>query len=252
MFVLPSILIPLFSQLQGRLSIFEYSEITQGVFSRIGIVVSVSVVSCSAIVVVSCCAKAGRRWFQSKWNILSTMMVFGSQSAILRIIDRYIDDGDDAMNTLSILQTMTRSDEQMTDIVAQMGGIELAVKALKRFSEVHEGVACSGCGMVTNLCGHKKKQIDQKILDTGCIAVLVRAMQQWPQNELVQIYSCTALNYLATSSIEAIPIKIIDVGGLVALAEARTKHQHDSRIALPANQAIVELVQSRPKTLGAS
>jgi hypothetical protein len=145
------------------------------------------------------------------------MMVFGSQPAILRIIDCYIDDGEDAMNTLSILQTMTRSDEQMTDIVAQMGGIELAVKALKRFSEVHEGVACSGCGMVTNLCGHNK-QIDQKILDTGCIAVLFRAMQQWPQNEMVQIYSCTALNYLATSSIKAIPIKIIDVGGLVALA----------------------------------
>jgi hypothetical protein len=76
-------------------------------------------------------------------------------------------------------------------------------------------------------------------------------MQQWAQNELMQIYSCTALNYLATSSIETIPIKIIDVGGLVALAEARMKHQHASRIPHPGNQAIVDLVHSRPKTLGA-
>ena len=50
---------------------------------------------------------------------------------------------------------------------------------------------------------------------------------------------------LASSEELAISKKILDVGGLVALAEARTMHQHDIRITTPATHAIVELVHQK-------
>jgi len=50
------------------------------------------------------------------------------------------------------------------------------------------------------------------------------------------------LDELAAGASIDIKKKIIDVGGLIALAQARTKHQNDVRVRLPADHALVELV----------
>jgi hypothetical protein len=70
----------------------------------------------------------------------------------LRFMNRYIDNPDDAIDTLTILRTMTDTDENIRQLIGQMGGIEMAVKAMKNFSLDHEGVATSGCGLLMNFC----------------------------------------------------------------------------------------------------
>jgi len=178
----------------------------------------------------------------SRWSTFSMALKFGGNLFALRFVERYIDDPADAMNTLSILETMTYTDKHILKVVAEMGGIETAVKALKKYSEESEGVAWKGCGLLRNVCGYNA-DFDEKVLECGGITALVQAMTHWPDNEQVQTFACTALDRLASSSDEAVRKKIIDVGGLVALAQARTKHQNDVRVRLPADHALIELVQ---------
>ena len=89
----------------------------------------------------------------------------------------------------------------------------------------------------------------------GAIRVLVQAMEFWPDNEEVQAYASEALNHLASSEVSHIRKKIIDVGGLVALApedlwlaRARTNHQHDARVNSLATKAIILLVTHQSET----
>ena len=214
-----------------------------GFSNKAGVVLSIGILSCAASAIIGC-----YRFALTRWSLLSIAMKFGGHLAVLRFIERYIEDSEDATNTLSILQTMTCTDEHMTDIAAKVGCIEITVKALKRFSEKSETVACSGCGLLMNISG-RSLEIDKRIMENGGITVLVQAMQNWPQNELVQTYACTALDRLADSQSSSIIKKIIDVGGLVALAEARTRHQHDARVVRPASHALVELVQRKSKCI---
>jgi Armadillo/beta-catenin-like repeat len=179
----------------------------------------------------------------SRWNMVATFVTFGGKLGALRLVERYIDDPDSAMNALSILQTMTNTDDYVRTAVAEMGGIETTVKALKKYSDENEGVASSGCGLLMNFCTTNDKA-RQRVLKCGGITTLVKAMRQWPDSEHVQAHACTALAYLASSPEAAIRKKIIDVGGLVALAEARTKHQHDDRVRLPAEGGLLALVQT--------
>ena len=79
-------------------------------------------------------------------------------------------------------------------------------------------------------------------MDCGAIRALVQAMEYWPDNEEVQAYASEALNRLASNKSRDIRKKIIDVGGLVALAQAKTKHQHDARVNSQAANAIILLV----------
>ena len=169
---------------------------------------------------------------------------FGGNLFALRFVGRYIDDPADAMNNLSILETMTYTDQHILKVVAEMGGIETATKALKKYSEESEGVAWKGCGLLRNVCGHSD-DYNQKVLECGGITALVQAMSHWPDSEQVQMCACIALDRLASSSDEAVRKKIIDVGGLVALAQARTKHQNDARVRIPADHSLVELVQQK-------
>ena len=127
---------------------------------------------------------AGRGYVLPKLNVLSTALRFGGHLASLRVVERYIDDPHDATNTLRILQTMTCTDDHIRKIIADVGGIETAVKAMKRFSEENEGVAASGCGLLQNICGHDKKS-DLRVLECGGISAIVRAMKSWPENEIV-------------------------------------------------------------------
>jgi len=113
--------------------------------------------------------------FYSRWSMMSTAVKFGGHLATLRFVERYIDDPTDAMNTLSILETMSCTDEHILKIIAEMGGIETAVKSLKKFSEESEGVARYGCGLLRNVCGYNALN-DQKILECGGITALVQAM----------------------------------------------------------------------------
>jgi len=238
--ILMSLVSPSFAVYHIALNKFES---VFGFGNKAGLVLSIGILSCSAASIVSC-----YRFAFTRWSMLSIAMKFGGHLAVLRFIERYIEDSEDATNTLSILQTMTCTDEHMTDIAAKVGCIEITVKALKRFSEKSETVACSGCGLLMNISG-RSLAIDKRIMESGGINVLVQAMQQWPQNELVQTYACTALDRLADSPSSAIIMKIIDVGGLVALAEARTRHQHDARVVRPAAHALVELVQHKSKCI---
>lgn len=73
-------------------------------------------------------------------------------------------------------------------------------------------------------------------------------MEFWPDNEEVQAYASEALNHLASSEVSDIRKKIIDVGGLVALARARTNHQHDARVNSLATKAIILLVTHQSET----
>jgi len=70
-------------------------------------------------------------------------------------------------------------------------------------------------------------------------------MTHLPNNEQVQSCACTALDRLAANPNVAIRKKIIDVGGFVALAQSRTKHQNDVRGRIPADHALIELVQQK-------
>lgn len=184
------------------------------------------------------------RHFFSQWNTVPMVLTFGGHMAALRFVERYIDDAADATNTLGILETMTCTDKHILKVVVEAGGIETAIKALKKHSEECEGVACNGCGLLRNICGFSY-EYDHKVLECGGINALVQAMRHWPDNEQVQTNASTALDRLASSTDVAIQMKIIDVGGLIALAQARTKHQNDDRVRFPANHALVELVQQK-------
>jgi len=164
--------------------------------------------------------------------------------AVMRFMDQYLDDPKDAVDTLSILHTMTASDEHIRQLFGEMGGIEMAVKALHKYSEEDADVALHGCGLLMNLCGCSESN-DAAILRCGGITALVKAMRDWPHHEQVQCHGCIALDRLASSDDVDISRKIIDVGGLVALAEARTKHQNDIRVRPAAAHALVQLVQTK-------
>jgi hypothetical protein len=75
-------------------------------------------------------------------------------------------------------------------------------------------------------------------------------MRRWPDNDQLQFFACTAIDRLASSKENEgenlkLKRKIIDVGGLVALAEARTKHQNDARVWIPSASALVTLAQTK-------
>jgi hypothetical protein len=176
--------------------------------------------------------------FVSKWGIVFS---FGTRLAGMRFVERYIDDANDAMNTLRILQTMVRTDKHIHKFIVENGGIETMVKAMKRYNEESDGVAASGSGLIEAVCG-RSSETDKRLMECGAIRVLVEAMKQWPDNEEVQAQAARALNRLAAGKSCAIQKKIIDVGGLVALAEARTRHQHDARVEKPATNAIILLI----------
>jgi hypothetical protein len=165
----------------------------------------------------------------------------------VRFVERYIDDPNDATNALRILQTMVMADKHMHKFVVEMGGIETTVKAMKRYSQEHDGVAASGSGLISAICGYDATT-DHKIMDCGAIRVLVQAMEYWPDNEEVQAYASDALNRLALNKVRDVQKKIIDVGGLVALAQARTKHQHDARVNSLAAKAIILLVSQESRS----
>jgi len=244
------------------------------------VVLGIALVSCSTsfliVPAVTRCRRSGCKNASSRMDILSTALKFGGNLATLRLVERYIDDPGDAMNTLSILQTMTAADDHILHGIAEMGGIETTVKALKRFGEDNEGVAASGCGLLKNFCiigrngdrtdsdddnSNKTMLTHRRVMECGGITTLVQVMRHWPDSEQVQANSCAALEQLAllpaacsstTSSsgrdscgddMTEIQKKIVDVGGLVALAEARTKHQHDARVRDPADRALMALIQ---------
>lgn len=176
--------------------------------------------------------------FVSKWGLVFS---FGTRLAGIRFVERYIDDPNDATNTLRILQTMVSTDHHIHKFIVENGGIETVVKAMKRYSEENDGVAASGSGLIESICGCSYAT-DEKLMECGAIRVLVEAMRHWPDNEEVQAHASQALNKLASNRSSVIQKKIIDVGGLVALAEARTRHQHDSRVEKPATNAIILLI----------
>lgn len=180
----------------------------------------------------------------SKWKLAFS---FGARLAGVRFVERYIDDPDDATNALRILQTMVKTDSHIHKFVIELGGIETTIKAMKRYFKDNEGVAASGAGLISLICGYNTKT-DHKLMNCGAIRVLVQAMEFWPDNEEVQAYASEALNHLASSEVSDIRKKIIDVGGLVALARARTKHQHDARVNKPATKAIILLVTHQSET----
>lgn len=174
----------------------------------------------------------------SKWMLAFS---FGARLAGVRFIERYIDDPNDATNALTILQTMVKTDKHIHKFVVELGGVETTVKAMKRYSEGHDGVASSGSGLISAICGCSSST-DHKLMDCGAIRALVRAMKFHPNNEEVQAHASEALYRLAKSEERDIQKKIIDVGGLIALAQARTNHQHDARVNEPATNAIILLV----------
>jgi len=174
----------------------------------------------------------------SKWKIAFS---FGARLAGVKFVERYIEDPNDATNALRILQTMVVTDHHIHKIVVELGGIETIVKTMKRFAQECDGVAASGSGLISSICG-QDVVTDHKLMNCGAIRVLVEAMTCWPDNEEVQAHSSEALRRLAANQSSGIQKKIVDVGGLVALAQARTKHQHDARVNSPATNAIILLV----------
>lgn len=191
-----------------------------------------------------------KRWHSiSKWTLAFS---FGARLAGVGFVERYIDDPHDATNALRILQTMVKTDKHIHKFVVELGGIETTVKAMKRYSEAFDGVAASGSGLICAICGFDTST-DHKLMNCGAIRVLVEAMEFWPNNEEVQAYASEALNRLAAANQGSdIQKKIIDVGGLVALAKARTKHQHDARVNSPATSAILLLVTQEKVKLSKS
>jgi len=111
-----------------------------------------SIAACKVIFLPSCISKLGSKAIActaiyirckcrtsiSKWNLLFS---FGARLAGVRFVERYIDDPNDATNALRILQTMVKTDKHMHKFVVELGGIETTVKAMKTYSQEHDGVA---------------------------------------------------------------------------------------------------------------
>jgi hypothetical protein len=184
----------------------------------------------------------GGTYFFTRVGMLSTALRFGGHLAALKFMDQYICEPETAVETLTILQTMAASDEHIQRLIVELGGIETTVKALKKHSEDYEEVAREGCGVLMNVC--RVDNVGQAIVECGGITAIVQAMQFWPNDERVQSYACKAFDQLATLPNGSIRKKIIDTGGLVAIAEARTKHQNDISVRLPAEHALIALLCS--------
>lgn len=99
----------------------------------------------------------------SKWKLAFS---FGARLAGVRFVERYIDDPDDATNALRILQTMVKTDSHIHKFVIELGGIETTIKAMKRYFKDNEGVAASGAGLISLICGYNTKT-DQKLMNCG-------------------------------------------------------------------------------------
>jgi hypothetical protein len=100
-----------------------------------------SVICVCASITIACTAiyiRCKCRTSISKWNLLFS---FGARLAGVRFVERYIDDPHDATNALRILQTMVKTDKHMHKFVVELGGIETTVKAMKTYSQEHDGVA---------------------------------------------------------------------------------------------------------------
>jgi hypothetical protein len=186
------------------------------------------------------CLQLGGAYLFSSVSMLSTAFRFGGHMATLKFMDQYIGEPETAVDTLIILQTMATTDDHVRRLIVEMGGIETTVKALKQYSEDYDGVARGGCGVLMSVCG--VDAVGDVIQGCGGIAAIVQAMKFWPDDERVQSYACAALHQLATGPNDTMRKKIIDVGGLVAIAEARTKHQNDSSVRTPAENALVTLL----------
>jgi hypothetical protein len=200
--------------------------------------------SCLSFSFIKAAIPVFHHWFHvggSLFTIVGAAVRFGGHMAALKIMERHTDDPGDAADFLTILQTMTCNEMDLSYLVKELGGIDITVSTMKKFATDYEGVACSGCGLLMNICGYSD-ETDEKVMYSGGISVLVNAMRAWPEDERTQCFACTALAKLAGSPNQTIKKKIIDAGGLIALAEARTKHQNDIRVRKPAAHALTELV----------
>jgi len=82
--------------------------------------------------------------------VLHCHEVWRSFGRITICVERYIDDPEDALNS-SILETMSYTDKHILKIIGDMGGIETAVKALKKYLDDTEGIAWHGYGLISNV-----------------------------------------------------------------------------------------------------
>ena len=112
--------------------------------NEVGTAMGVGVLTASVLYILMPLLRYGMVFFVSSggflhsgWGAVSTSIRFGSHMAVLRFMDQYLDDPKDAQETLTILQTMTASevDPHLRRVLGEMGGIEMAVKALNKYSE---------------------------------------------------------------------------------------------------------------------
>ena len=91
----------------------------------------------------------------SKWKLAFT---FGAHLAGVKFVERYFDDPDDATNALQILQTMVGTDNHIRKLLIELGGLEITVKAMKRYGDDCEGVAVNGVGLIQAIVGIAMRQ----------------------------------------------------------------------------------------------
>mmetsp|Transcript_22882 Transcript_22882/g.41566 ORF Transcript_22882/g.41566 Transcript_22882/m.41566 type:complete len:159 (+) Transcript_22882:236-712(+) len=150
-----------------------------------------------------------------------------SSLAVLRFVERYIDDLPTLINTfLRKLETMTTcTDEPLLKVVVEMGRIQICVKV----SEESERVASNDCGLLYNFCGYSLEYNNKRVVKCGGI------LWHWK----------TRSSGLKISKFKSMH-RQHSIDWQVTLYYT---HPNDVRVRIPTNHALVELVQQKPKLL---
>lgn len=135
---------------------------------------------------------------------------------------------EDVLNKLSNL--MFTVDEELKtfrrDAIFQSGGHLAIVQAMRRNTK-HKGIATQGCRALANSTW-ETSDFMTAIAAVGGIGVILECMEQFPQDELVQICAACALRNL--SSMKRIASIILERDGLKVVLSAMKTFQANSNI----------------------
>jgi hypothetical protein len=117
---------------------------------------------------------------------------------------------------------------ELTETVIGLGGIDTAIGVMSIF-HLKEYIQLDACLLLANLS--LVKDAATRIADHPVgILTIVDAMNRFPDHEDLQRFGCRTLENISQFNITSHNDKIIQAGGLVALAEAKTKHPNNARI----------------------
>jgi hypothetical protein len=125
------------------------------------------------------------------------------------------------------------------ETVTELGGIETAIDAMRRFP-ARKSVQTNACLLLCNVAC-LKGSVARIAQNPDGIPAIVGAMKKFSDDSRIQLYGCSTLMQISKSKVTAHNEKIVQAGGLVVLAEAKTNHPNNQDIPTRVRTAMKHL-----------